>query len=116
MADGNSPLERLVEILRRITSVPHGPVIDQRFGMNKTILKSKTVDERFQRGARGTQGLSHIDLPRAPGIRIVGRANPRPHLTTRIVYRHDRDRYFRAEHMRAFDREFLQALLQIAVN
>ena len=65
--------------------------------MDEAVLEREAVDERFQRRSRRAHGAGHIDLPGAPVVEIIRRADPRQHVAARIVHRDDRHRNIRPE-------------------
>ena len=84
--------------------------------MNETVLEGETVDERFQRRAGRAHRAGHVDLPGAPVVEIIGRADMRQHVAALIVDRDNRDRNIRTQRDGAVARQRFQHFLQAGIQ
>ena len=109
-------LERQVEVFRRVRAVADRAILDQRLGMDQSVLEREAVDERLERGAGRAQGLRHVDLTGAALVEIIGARDPREHFAGRVLDRDDRDRDVRAERVGALARELFERPLHGRVN
>ena len=119
-AHRHGALESEIEILRLVTAVARRPVVDQRLGMNKSVLEAQSVDERLERRAGRAQRLRQIHLAGAPLIEIIRRPDMRAHFAGRVVDEEHRERDIGAERRRqcadAPACKLLQVFLHVGID
>ena len=115
-AHAHRALEGEIEILRRVVSVAHRPVVDQSFGVQQPVLEGEAVNERFQGRAGRAQRLRHVHLAGAAFVEIIGISDAREHLAGLVIDREDGDGNLRTQRARPLQRQFLQGFLQRSVN